>query len=511
MTHAELYELLIAEAATGTSELLEDGASRVIAQWVRDAAPDWPGDEPFQLFVGSIVSAQVGDDWTLGYGSDPRRGGADLDGGRGAGEVDPPRWRPGYGRYERDFPRRRDALWEQQLTPRILHRGLGGSGVSEGGGVSLGTGGVRGGAGVIRVERAGAGRDDRGQQVIEQQVTPGSGTGADGGVGDNDTPMAAVFLPFADRLAGLVETQMRGLAQFARRPASRDERLSTNIFAARPEVLALLGGESRVSETFRQRLLEHPAPTPAGSVLAWMGWLPVDSAVVRDRREVPQFLLDPVPRVKYDLPTDYGFLYDDLYPPSYLEGRALDFARGLSELKRQAGREQDIRLLSDARRDKLDWPQAAEAQVLQAPTAARGRGAAVADPQRRRPAVHGLPPRGRRPAEHRGPLDYRKPRRPARPPAAADATLHEKLLLRRDAASDATRGDRDATPPAAATSRGAFRGGYRIQSLVPSADAVRYNASSGVPIAVPPYLEQSPAPACGIEAEWVGWSWDAGD
>ncbi len=423
------------------------------------------------------MPAEVGEDWEAGT-LDPRREGFE--------QQAPPRWRPGYGRYERDFPLYRDARWEQELTPRILGPY----------------------AGSVTLQQAGPGRGLRtvtrrgvSDLELERSRVIGGNANLEGGGerGQGGAPGGAVFLPFADRMGGLVQVQLRGLAQLARRPMSRAEHLSTDIFRARPEVLAVLGGESYVSRPFRKRLLEHPAPTPAGSGLAWMGWLPVDGAVVRNRRDVPEFLTDPTPRLEINLPDDFDVLIDDRYPESYFEERALDYARGRAALKRQAGQEGDIRLLSDARRGKLDWPRESDARLLLAQRLreAEARQWLIANSDN--PYFPDYRPSdvARLNLENLWIIENHGIKHQAGPVPEA---LNAKLKLAQAAA------DEPADPRSA---RGAFRGGYRIQSLVPSAEAVRFNASAGVPIAVPPYLEVSPRSRVRLETQWVGWAWDA--
>ena len=484
----------------------------LLAQWVRDAAPDWPGNQPFELYLGSIVPRLVSEDWGTGtfgryrfrdYGIDPRREGF---------EDQAQAWSPGYGRYERDFPLHRDDAWEREVTPRVVIRvgpdgAVVGSGVVPrvGGGPLVGSGGTLGGGGVGGV--GGLGGRTRLGTVVNRA-----------GHDDPALPPAqaeagAVYLPLAARLTGQLETHLRGLAQFARRPVSRQEALSTDIFAPRPALLVALGGDSRVGEVFRKRLLEHPAPTPAGSALAWMGWLPVDGAVVRDTRSVPPFLLDSQPRVKVDLPDDYlNLVLSQEYPDSYFLERAVDFAFGTAALKRQAGQRRDIRLLSDARRGKLTPPTDPAQQVVWAQQLreAEARQWLIANSDEPRFPVYRPADVARLNLEDLWIIQDHAVEHQAGP---IPETLHDKLKLTPPpAASPPRRGQTDAEPtapepPAPPAPRGAYVGGYRVRSLVPSAEVLRFNATAGVPIAVPPYLEQTPRARMRIETEWVGWSW----
>ena len=475
----------------------------LIAQWVRDAAPDWPGDQPFELYVGSIVPRLITEDWGTGtfgryrfrdYGIDPRREGFED-------QTDP--WSPGYGRYERDFPLHRDDVWERDVAPRRVIR-VGADGRVTGtrtepriaGGPLVGSGGVVGGVGGF------GGRTRLGVVDVVNDRDPA--------LPPAQAEAGAVFLPLSARLTGQLETHLRGLAQFARRPDSRQETLSTDIFAIRPALLARLGGESRVGETFRKRLLEHPAPTPAGSALAWMGWLPVDGAVVRDTRSVPSFLLDSEPRVKVDLPDDYlNLVLSQEYPDSYFLERAVDFAFGTAALKRQAGQRRDIRLLSDARRGKLTTPEDPVQQVVRAQQLreAEARQWLIANSDDPRFPVYRPADVARLNLEDLWIIQDHGIEHQA---GAVPEALHEKLKIARDDTATRRSGARDAAPaPAAPAGRGGYVGGYRVRSVVPSAEVLRFNASSGVPIAVPPYLEQSPRARVRLETEWVGWSWRA--
>jgi hypothetical protein len=286
----------------------------------------------------------------------------------------------------------------------------------------------------------------------------------------------AVYLPFADRLERQLWNQIKALALTAAEPEPAT--LSPQIFAAVPEVLDYWGGESRISASKRQRLLEHPSVTPRLSVPAVMGWLPVDGAVVREPDVVPKVLLDPdrITGVEF-VPLGTG---GDVIAQREFSRDALAFVWARSDLKRVSARLDDRRRLSDARREERALPAEPTARVVQAQRLreAEARRWLLANAEDPVWPDYGVADRAR--------LNF------------------DGLWLIEDHAVEHEVRQR----PIGDTWTPAEWAGWRglgVRTLVPSCVAVRFNATAGVPYLLPPFMDRSPRARIRLEAETAVW------
>jgi hypothetical protein len=298
-----------------------------------------------------------------------------------------------------------------------------------------------------------------------------------------------VFLPFAERMEAVAFNQLKAWALAVAEPERA--RLRPRIFEARPEVMVALG-ESRLSETMRKRLLNHPSPTPIGSVVSLMGWLPVDGAVVRDVNPVNPELLDPDTVVTVRRPNVSVVVQAEEGEP--LRPWALAFVRSRSDLKVVSSKQDDVQRLSDARRGKRPGPATGPARVVWAQR--------LREAEARRWLLDN--------AEAPVWLDY-TPADQARLNFGGlwliedHAVSHDRRRVDPEAPRDSEAGQRALEVPA---ERAGWQG-LGVRTLVPSCVAVRFNATAGVPWDVPPYMERSPRARIRLEAETQLW-WQRG-